>query len=184
MSIDVSRYRNRHSQHNKLARLLWRVIWGLLFRPSPDWANGWRVLLIRLFGGHAGHHCCVRPSCRIWAPWNLYMGDYACLGADVDCYNVARVEIGGHATVSQYAFLCTASHDVTDPHMELVVAPIRIGAGAWVAARTFVSPGVTVGEGAVVGACSVVMKDVLPWMVVAGNPARKIKERTLREVSI
>jgi putative colanic acid biosynthesis acetyltransferase WcaF len=64
--------------------------------------------------------------------------------------------------------------------MELTNKPIVIGPQAWVAARAFISPGVTVGEGAVVGACAVVTKDVEPWTVVAGNPAKFIKKREIK----
>ena len=110
------------------------------------------------------------------------MGDHSCLGHDVDCYCVAPVRIGANATVSQYSFLCTASHDYEDPHMGLITAPIRIGDGAWVAADAFVAPGVVVGEGAVIGARSTVYRDVDAWTVVAGNPARFIKSRQLRQI--
>lgn len=107
------------------------------------------------------------------------MGAYACLGADVDCYTVAPIVLGGNVTVSQGAKLCTASHDITSPIMELTYAPIVIKANAWVAAWSIVLPGVTVGEGAVVGAGAVVSKDVAPWTIVVGNPAKVVKERVL-----
>ena len=109
------------------------------------------------------------------------MGDYACLAPQVDCYNTAMVEIGEHATVSQKSYLCASSHDISDPNHSLIVAPIIIGSQAWVAADAFVGMGVTIGEGAVVGARAVVTKDVEPWTVVAGNPARFIKKRELRD---
>jgi putative colanic acid biosynthesis acetyltransferase WcaF len=126
----------------------------------------------------------VHPSVKIWAPWNLVMGDVSCLGPYVDCYNAARIEIGEYATVSQYAYLCGATHDYTRLAMPLVPKPIRIGARAWVAAAAFVGPGVTVEEGAVVGACACVVRDVPAWTVVAGNPARVIKRRTVEEGSL
>jgi putative colanic acid biosynthesis acetyltransferase WcaF len=108
------------------------------------------------------------------------MGDHSCLSDGVDCYCVDRVRLGEFVTVSQYCFLCTASHDYTDPDFRLTTAPITVGARAWVAAGAFVGPGVTVGEGAVVAARACVVKDVAPWAVVGGNPARVLKARTLR----
>jgi putative colanic acid biosynthesis acetyltransferase WcaF len=107
------------------------------------------------------------------------MGDHSCLGHHVDCYCVAPVKLGPHSTVSQYSYLCTASHDIEHPNLPLVTAPIIIGAGAWVAADVFIAPGVTIGEGVVVGARSSVFKSVPPWTVVAGNPVREIKKREL-----
>ena len=103
------------------------------------------------------------------------------MSAKVDCYSVATVRIGDKVCVSQRAFLCTASHDISHVNSVLIQRPIRIDSFAWVAAQAFVGPGVTVGEGAVVGACAVVTKDVAPWTVVAGNPARFIKKREIRE---
>ena len=169
-----------HSSANKLGRLLWGAAWLLLFRPSPSFLRGWRRFLLRCFGARIGRGAKILPSARIWAPWNLVMGEEACLSHDTDCYNVAPVEIGPHATISQYAHLCAASHDITDPNMRLITAPIRIGPGAWICAGAFVGMGVTVGEGAVVGARAVAVKDVGPWAVVAGNPARFIRKRELR----
>jgi putative colanic acid biosynthesis acetyltransferase WcaF len=99
------------------------------------------------------------------------MGPHSCLADNVDCYCVAPIRVGEHATVSQYSYLCAASHDYRDIEMPLVVAPIVIEAEAWVAADVFVGPGVRIGEGAVVGARSTVMHDVEPWSVVAGSPA-------------
>jgi putative colanic acid biosynthesis acetyltransferase WcaF len=104
------------------------------------------------------------------------MGESSCLGDHVDCYSVDRVIIEPYATVSQYAFLCTASHDYTIKEMPLVTAPIRIGSRAWVAADVFIGPGVMIGEGAVVGARASVFRNVEPWTVVGGNPARIIKK--------
>ena len=136
---------------------------------------GFRFLL-RLFGAKIAPHAHPHPSAKIWAPWNLEMGEYSCLSHEVDCYCVDRIKIGPHATVSQYSYLCTATHDIEHPHMPLVTAPIEIGAGAWVTADVFVGPGVTIGEGAVIGARSSVFRDVPPWTVAAGNPAREIRK--------
>lgn len=169
-----------HSTANKIARVCWGVAWLLLFRPSPKLMLGWRRLLLRLFGATIGKGAKVLPSVKIWAPWNLTMRDEACLSHDVDCYCVAPITIGAHATVSQYSLLCTATHDVEDPHMLLVTAPIVVEDSAWVCADVFVAPGVTIAEGAVAGARAVVLRDVPPWTIVAGNPAREIKKRKLR----
>lgn len=109
------------------------------------------------------------------------MKSHAVLGPDVDCYNVATITIGSHATVSQKAYLCTASHNISDPKHRLVIAPIVIENRAWVAADAFVGMGVTVGEGAVVGARASVFKDVAAWTVVGGNPAKFIKNRIMNE---
>ncbi len=101
------------------------------------------------------------------------MEPHSCLANYVDCYCVAPIRLGAHATVSQYSYLCAASHDYRNIDMPLVVAPIVIEAEAWVAADVFVGPGVKIGEGAVVGARSTVIHDVEAWSVVAGSPASR-----------
>ena len=127
-----------------------------------------------------GRGAAIYPSARVWAPWNLEMAPGSGLGDGVECYNVDRIVLEEDAIVSQYAFLCTASHDISDPGRRLTTAPIHLGRSSWVCAGAFVHPGVTLGEGAVVAARSVVVKGVAPWAVVGGNPARFIKKRVLR----
>jgi len=176
-----SGYYNRHSLRNKLGRMLWAVVYGLLFRLGVRWfGNTWRRKLLCLFGAEVGAGS-MHPSVKVWAPWNLKIGAGCAISAAVDCYCVAPITVGGHVTLSREVFLCTASHDITSPHMELVTAPIVIGDNAWVCARAFIGPGVTIGEGAVVAACAVVTKDVEPWTVVWGNPAQFIKRRELAD---
>jgi putative colanic acid biosynthesis acetyltransferase WcaF len=182
--VDLSDVPSPHRSRNKIGRALWGVVWTLLYRPSPKVCHGWRRLLLRLFGAKIGRRAHPHASARIWAPWNLEMGDHSCLSHLVDCYCVDRVRIGAHATVSQYAFLCTATHDYTKARMPLVTAPITVGDGAWICASAFVGPGVEIGEGAVVGACAVVSKNVSSWTVVAGNPACVIGQRTIEEEDI
>ena len=112
------------------------------------------------------------------------MGDYACLGADVDCYCVDKITVGDQATVSQGVKLCSASHDISSRTMELKTRPITIGASSWIAAWSIIMPGVNIGDGAVVAAGSVIAKSIDPWLVVGGNPAVLIKKRTLEGESI
>ena len=165
-----------------MLRFFWNIVWICFFWPTPrGFFCGWRRFLLRLFGAKIGKGANILPSCKIWQPWKLNMGDYSCLSEDVDCYSVDNISIGEQAVVSQGAFLCCASHDITSPVMELTHKPIIIGAQSWVAARAFIGPGVIVGEGAVVGACSVVTKNVEPWTVVGGNPAKFIKKRIIHD---
>jgi putative colanic acid biosynthesis acetyltransferase WcaF len=168
---------SRVGASNRAARVIWNLTWLLLYRPSPTVLHGWRRFLLRRFGARIGALAHPYPRARIWAPWNLTMEPHSCLANDVDCYCVASVSLGHHVTVSQYSYLCTASHDYNDPAMPLVAAPIVIGAEAWVAADVFVGPGVRIGEGAVVGARSTVVADVDPWTVVAGSPPLRRGQR-------
>lgn len=181
--LNLAHYKNRHSFFNKAVRLLWTICWTLFFLPTPriKLFRFWRVFLLKCFGAKIQWSSNVLPSCRIWYPKNLTMGSYATLAENVDCYNVDQIILGDQAVVSKDSFLCTASHDITSPVMELTSAPIILQPQSWVCARSTVLPGVTVGMGAIVAAGAVVSKDVEPWMVVGGNPAQKIKRRVLRD---
>ncbi len=144
---------------------------------------GWRRFLLRLFGAKIGRNARISPSVVVWAPWNLVVGNEVAIAHNVDCYCVDRLTIGDQATVSQYSMLCTASHDIASPNMALISSPITLENQCWVCAGVFVGPGVTVHEGAVLGAMAVVTKDVEAWTVHAGNPSRMIKRRQIRSVT-
>lgn len=181
LKIDLSKYQDNLSLSNKLLRLTWNIVYWILFRPfmGPVFYK-WRIFILRCFGARIDWTAHVYSSAKIWAPWNLEMKPYACLSSDVDCYNVDSIVIGASAVVSQKAYLCTASHDITNPLHPLIAAPIIIKDQAWIAADTFVGMDVTIGEGAVVGARAAVFKDVEPWTVVGGNPAYFIKKRIIQ----
>jgi len=171
------------SLSNKLGRAVWGVVWLLLYRPTPRTFHAWRCLLLKLFGARLGKGVHPYPSARVWAPWNLEMGDHACLSEHVDCYCVDKIRIGAHTTISQYSFLCSASHDYTRTTMPLTVAPITIGSRAWITSDVFVAPGVTIGDGVVVGARSSVFGDLPAWTIARGNPAAPVRRRTLVDAS-
>lgn len=165
-----------HSYRNRAGRVLWTMVWGVFFRPSPRPFHAWRRWLLRCFGATIERGAHPYPSVKVWAPWNLTMKEGSSLGDHVDCYSVDRITLEPYATVSQYSFLCTATHDYRVPERPVVTAPIRVGRRAWVAADAFVGPGVTVGEGAVIGARASVFRSVDPWTVVGGTPARILKD--------
>lgn len=179
-SIDLAQSRTKWSVGMLVRRALWEFLFMPLVAWSPKPCGFWRKGLLRLFGAKIGPGCLVSSGVRVLMPWNLTMGSNAWIGWDVDVYNYAPVTLGDNAVVSQYTYLCTATHDYEHPHFPLTYAPINVEDQAWVAARCFVGPGVTVGKGAVVGAQSVVFKDVPEWTVCAGNPCRPVKPRQVR----
>jgi putative colanic acid biosynthesis acetyltransferase WcaF len=164
----------------KIRRVLFAPFRLLFLRGTGRWLSPLRILALRLFGARIETPALVMDGVTVWHPWSLTLHRYSTLGRGVEVYNYADVVVGEQATVSQYVYLCSATHDHEDPTMPLRCSPISIGAEAWVAADCFIGPGVSVGEGAVIGARSVVMRDVPPWTVVAGNPARILKARELR----
>ncbi len=161
----------------RLRRMLWQLTWLLLVRWTPPPLRAWRAALLRLFGGEIGAGANVYASARIWYPANLVLGAGATLGPRVRCYNQGRITIGERAIVSQDASLCASSHDHRDPHFQLILRPIVIGADAWIAAEAFVGPGAVIGEGAVVGARAAAFGTLEPWAVHLGNPAVRVGSR-------
>lgn len=173
---------NRAARKYDMGALMRRVLWGAgfyLFRYSPRLLYGWRRVLLRAFGASVGKHVRIHPSATIYFPWIFSIGDWSSIGEGAMIYNLGPVTIGEKVTVSQRAHLCAGTHDASDPTMPLLKPPIEVGDQAWICADAFVGPDVTVGEGAVVGARAVVVDDVESWTIVAGNPARLVKERTL-----
>lgn len=182
IKIDISRYHNALSRKHQLTRLLWTIVWGIFARPFPrSLGSGWKRFLLRLFGAKIDATAVVYSSAKVYYPANLIMERNSCLASDVNCYNVALIRIGANTTVSQGAYLCTASHDIAHPLNPLITAPVIIEDQAWVAVNAYIGMGVTIGQGAVVGARSCVFKDVEPWTVVGGNPAKFIKKRIIKE---
>jgi len=172
---------NRHqasfSLANKLVRVVWGMTWLLLGRFSPPPLWGWRRLLLRAFGARIGRGARIYGSTRIWLPANLTLGNGALIGRRVNLYNQGTIRIGRHSVVSQDASLCASSHDVEDPGFPLVTRPIAIGDNVWIAAEAFVGPGVTIGDGAVLGARGVAMRPLEAWIYYSGNPAVKLRDR-------
>lgn len=160
-------------------RLLWNIVHLFFFRHSLISFNFLRKILLSLFGAEIGADVLIYPSVRVWAPWNLSIGDRAVIGPNVNLYNVGFIKIDEDVTISQNSHICTASHKIDSPSRELLYAPVEIRKGAWVFSDAFISPGIIIDEGAVVGARSVVTKNVEAFNVVGGNPAKFLKKRNV-----
>ncbi|MFP1133206.1 putative colanic acid biosynthesis acetyltransferase [Asticcacaulis sp. W401b] len=156
---------------------LWWLARALLFSTSPQVLYGWRVWLLRCFGARIGKGVIIRPSVRITYPWFLTIGDHAWVGDGAEIYNLAPIEIGEHAVISQGCYLCTGTHDFECNDFAIQAHPIRIGAQSWLASQVFVMPGIQIGAGAVVGVRSMVTRDLPPGTVCWGSPARVIRVR-------
>lgn len=176
--MDLSTYSHSFSLKNKISRLTWNVVHFFLFRPfASRLFKKWRVLVLKCFGAKIEWSSHIYASAKIWAPWNLEMGGNSTLGPNVDCYNQGKISIGANTIISQKTHLCASSHDYTKKDFPLVLKPIQIGTGVWVATEAYVGPGVIVGNNAVIAARSVVVKEVEENTIVGGNPAKLIKSR-------
>lgn len=177
-AIQMNRSAVKYTRGEKALRVLW-MVGRLVFQLSPRPCFGFRRWWLRLFGATIGKQVHVYPSAHIYYPWNLTVGDWSSIGEWALIYNLGNVTIGSQTTISQRVHVCAGTHDYHDPSMPLIKPPIEIGNQVWICADSFIGPGITVSEGAVVGARSVAVKNVAPWTVVAGNPARLIRNRPL-----
>ena len=175
--MNLSNYSETKPHFKK--RIVWKIVNVTLFRLFPSSTmKGWRNMLLRLFGARIDKEALVYSSCDIFAPWNLILGR-SCVGPHVKLYNKDKIEIGDDSVVSQYSYLCTASHDIGSLMLPLKTSPIIVDNHVWIAADCFIGMGVHIGAGAVVGARAAVFKDVEPWTVAGGNPAKVIKTRKI-----
>jgi putative colanic acid biosynthesis acetyltransferase WcaF len=177
MSIDIVQHlrNDNYPPSTHLKRILW-VFCQALFRFSPTPLHGWRIFLLRRFGARIGRGVRIYPSVDVTFPWNLSIADHVVVGYGVKLYALAPIAIESNVLVSQGVHLCAGSHDYRQPNFPLVLRPICVESGAWIAADAFIGPGVTIGAGSVVGARAVVVRNVPPRSVVVGNPARVIKK--------
>ncbi len=166
-----------------LKEALWLVARQLLFLGNPWPLYGLKRWILRQFGAKLRGGFVVKSAVRIIFPWRLSCGESVWIGDDVLILNLAQVTVGSNVCISQRAFLCTGSHDWSDPAFRLITRPITIHDGAWICAGVFISPGVTIGRNCVVTAGSVVTGDLPAEMVCSGNPCVPVKRRGIRSGS-
>lgn len=164
---------------SKLVEAAW-MLTQALFVSSGLPGSSHRRTLLRLFGAKIGNGVVIKPRVKIKFPWRLRIGDNSWIGEGVWIDNLGDVDIAANVCISQGAFICTGSHDWKSRTFDLIVAPIQIGAGAWIAAKACLAPGVEVGEGAILTFASTAVDDLDPWFVYSGNPAVKTRERNVR----
>ncbi|MGA2776335.1 MAG: DapH/DapD/GlmU-related protein [Steroidobacteraceae bacterium] len=151
---------------------IWRVAWSRIYVLRPA--------ILKLFGAKLPWRTLISGDVRIHFPWHLQIGRHCAIGPGVTIYNLGGLLIGDRVVISQDVYFCGGTHDHTKANYPLIRRPLTIEDDVWIGAGAFICPGVRVGKAAVVGARAVVTKDVMPWKIVAGNPARVIRDRVIR----
>jgi putative colanic acid biosynthesis acetyltransferase WcaF len=179
MYQDLSLFRLPRGFRGRSAFLvqLWWIVQASVFRWSPQFAYGWRRFLLRLFGAQIGKAVIIRPTATITYPWKLRIGNYSWIGDHVILYTLDLITIGEHTVVSQGSHLCAADHDYEEPTFSIRSKPIMIGNQVWIASDVFIAPGVTIGDAAVVGARSLVFRNLPATMICFGNPCVPVRPR-------
>jgi putative colanic acid biosynthesis acetyltransferase WcaF len=160
-----------------------QILW--YFLGSPLLESYWlpisalKVLILRIFGAKIGQGVRIKNGVRVKFPWRLTVGDFAWIGEDVWIDNLAPVFVEKHVCLSQGVYLCTGNHDWNHPDFQLIPSPIHIQESSWIAAKSIIGPGVTVGRGAVLALGGVTGRSLESMVIYAGNPAVAIKKRVL-----
>jgi putative colanic acid biosynthesis acetyltransferase WcaF len=165
-----------YSTKEKLLRIVWRVVEPVFFSYSPRLFYSWRNLVLRIMGARLGTNVKIYPSARIMYPWLLEIKDNTTISWGVIIYNLGLIKIGSGTMISQYAHLCGGTHDYTSGEFELLRSGLKVGNNVWIAADSFIGPGVTVHDGSIVAARAVVTKDVETGTIVGGNPSKEIRK--------
>ena len=149
-----------------------------------------------------GRRVAIGSGLKIWGPVRIELADNSCLFEDVTLSGVGtislgegsslgqgtmvqcreRVQIGKNVMVAGFCYLIDNDHEFADPmtpvpQQGLRVSPVIIGDDVWIGAHVLVLRGVTIGDGAIVAANSVVTRDVPAYGIAAGSPARVVKWR-------
>ena len=153
-----------------VAQALWVAVSTLVF--TQVWCpNRLRIGLLRRFGAKIGEGVLIKHRVRVHWPWNLTIGDNSWVGTDAELYNLDHIIIGSDVCISQYAYICTGSHDPKSPSFEFDNGPIVLEDGVWVCARSTVLRGVTIGANSLVAATALVTRDVPPNSIVRPPPS-------------
>ena len=179
--VDLSSFNN--SFFNKGASsfkiALWTVANYLILKNSLIPFSFFRLSALRLFGAKVGRNVIVKPGVNIKYPWKLIVGSNCWIGENVWIDNLDTVTIQDNVCISQGAFLFCGNHNFKSTSFDLMVDAINIESGAWIGAKSIVCPGVTIFSHAILMAGSFANKDLEPYTIYKGNPAKKYKERIL-----
>ncbi|MCD2258230.1 putative colanic acid biosynthesis acetyltransferase [Psychroserpens luteolus] len=162
---------------SKIVVQLWWIVEKTLFAWSPQFFYGWRRFLAKLFGAKIGKNVLLRPSVKMTYPWKVSIGDNSWIGDDVVLYSLGEIEIGSNTVISQKGYICTGSHDYNKTDFPIYAKKISIGNECWLATDVFVAPGISIGDGTVVGARSSVIDNLDGFSVFVGSPAKFLKKR-------
>ncbi|WP_407348909.1 WcaF family extracellular polysaccharide biosynthesis acetyltransferase [Congregibacter variabilis] len=177
MRIELGEFNNADFQRGapRLVEMAWLLVKVIFFINPLPVPSRVRCRLLRLFGAQIGSGVVIRSGVNISFPWRFRCGDNVWIGEGVTILSLAKVQLGSNVCVSQQSFLCTGSHDFGKRSFDLIASPIKVGDHTWLSARTFVSPGVTIGAGTMCLPCTVVSSDLGEAIVAGGVPARELR---------
>jgi putative colanic acid biosynthesis acetyltransferase WcaF len=164
---------------NLIILALWYFVNVLFFINPLNPISSIKILLLRMFGASVGKGVNIKPSVNIKYPWKLKIGNYAWIGENVWIDNLAEIEIGAHACISQGALLLTGNHNYKKSTFDLMTGKIILEEGVWIGAKCIVAPGVACGSHSVLSAGSMLSSDMEAYSIYSGSPAVKVRARNI-----
>lgn len=143
------------------------------FVPTPI-----RRFYLRVFGIRIGRGSCIHRGCRFFHIGNFCIGEMSVVNWGCFIDNRRGIKIGNNVGVAHGVKIYTAGHNINSPKFEPNGKPVIIEDNAFIFSNAMIMPGVTIGNGAIVLAGSVVTKSVPSRKIVGGNPARVLRDRT------
>jgi putative colanic acid biosynthesis acetyltransferase WcaF len=162
---------------NLLKRVLWYFVNVLFIKNYFFHFNGFKINVLRLFGARIGENVIIKPNVNVKYPWNISFGDNVWIGEGVWLDSLGEISIGNNVCISQGTYLLTGNHNYKKISFDLIIGDILIKDGVWIGAKSIVCPGIICNESAVLSVGSVATKDLEPFMIYQGNPAKIIRKR-------
>lgn len=150
-------------------------MYNLMFTGVPFHAV--RQSVLRAAGMKIGESVAILRGATVIRPDRIRIGSHCIIGFQCFLGGEGGIEIGDNVNIASFSVLLGGAHDINSPTFEAVLRPMIIEDYVWIATRATITAGLRIGRGAVVAAGAVVTRDVPPYHVVAGVPARKIGER-------
>lgn len=168
IELDLKKYRNPKGYRgkSKIFVMIWYLVSRIVFNFSPRPANRFRCFILRMFGAKIGSSVLIRPSVKIEYPWKLIIEDHCWIGDCVTIYNQGQVKIRDNTVISQNCYICTGTHDWIKNSFDLRIKNVSIGRSVWIAADTFIGPGVNIGNNVLVGCRKTIMSSVLDGTIL------------------
>lgn len=175
---DLKSYRyNLPRERSVIFIFFYQLCCQLFVRLSPRPFHSWRSIFYKMFGAHIGRNVRISNSAILYYPWNITIGDNCWIGDHCNLYSIDKIQIGNNVALAHNIFVSTAAHDVSQSTFETIRKPVTICDEVWIASNAFISMGVTLNRGCVIGACAVVTKDMPEGFICLGFPAKPTKMR-------
>lgn len=177
---DLSKFNNSwfNPGGNPISRFLWYFLNAHVLKSAMPFM-GIKIMLLKLFGAKIGKGLVIKPHVSIKYPWNLTIGNHVWIGENVWIDNLDSVTIGDHVCISQGALIMSGNHNYSKSTFDLMTKKIVIEDGAWICAKSIVCQGVIIGSHSVLGINSVASENLEAYGIYRGNPATKVKQRTI-----